>query len=178
MGLASVTVFAADATVGSDQVGQVPAAGAAASDQLQTAPRTGATQAFVDSDASIVAGDVSVTATAVVRADSTVSLLSIAAFVGASVGRTSSRAAQNVQAFVGDRARLTLSGGLLLDADSTLKATPNIADLSVALGISVSVFEITSRLDGEVSAVIGNAARSARPKSPQGRGAQRTLGVG
>ncbi|MFZ1412162.1 MAG: hypothetical protein WAS07_11935, partial [Micropruina sp.] len=157
-GLASVEIFSAVATIGEDAVGQAPAVGAAASGTLVTANRRGVTRSFVDHNAVVVAGAVTLDSDATVTADSTVEMFSIALFAGVKAGKTTATAAQDVESFIGDDAVLTLSGVLTLDADAVLIAIPNIEDFGLAAGVEVSAFTIKAHLDGDVVVAIGNGA--------------------
>lgn len=157
-GLGSVEVFSASASVGDDTVFLAPAAGALPDGTLATAARRGVTRASIDADAVVVAGDVTLDADATVTADTSVEMFSITAFLGVKAGKTIATVTYDAEAFVGDRARLTLGGALVADADLTTHATPRIENLSVSAGVGLSAFTLRSLIDSDVLVGVGDAA--------------------
>ena len=170
-GIATVTIFQGEATVGDDTV--------------KGAPARARTAAFIGNSAVVVAGNVTLSATGVATALADSKFISISAFGSGSVGGSVAKTAHDAEAYVGDDAQITVAGTLRIVATNTATATPTISWVS-ARPVSASRFS-TRDPSPTVTRVPGSArvprsppvqwTSTPRPRTTRRRASYRRLSV-
>ena len=89
-------------------------------------------------------------------ADSTTKYAGISGFVGVKVAETLTNTEHDTEAWIGNRAAITLSGALKLEADDKLRATPTLESFDLAGLLQISIFKVHSNMAGDVYAGIGD----------------------
>jgi hypothetical protein len=157
--LADVSVFSVDAYIGDDTVLLPPSTFAPGADNTGSrVPRTtrSVTRAFIDSDSSVGAGAVTLDADSDAESQATIKHAGIAGFISVGVAETEAVTEHDTEAWIGDRASLTLTGLLKMTADDNLRAVPTLESFGFAGLVKVSVFTVHSNLAGAVYAGIGD----------------------
>ena len=162
--IASVSVFSADASIGDDTVSlpvvSAPGAYAGQGDDYKNGRPTVAvrsvTRAYIGDDASVDARNVTLDADSDALAEATTKYAGISGFVGVKVAETLANTNHDTEAWIGNRAAITLSGALSLSADDKLRATPTLESFDLAGLLQISVFKVHSNLAGDLYAGIGD----------------------
>jgi hypothetical protein len=142
-GIANVSTFAVEGRVG-------------LVDSADANSQASATRAFVDHNAAITAGALTLEADSNTEAEADVSQpLGFGGVVNVSLIDVKGVAAHDTDAYVGDDVTLTLSGALRIDANARTTARPSVANNSASLGVSYAQSEVTTEIDSDTRAWIG-----------------------
>ena len=116
------------------------------------------TAAFLDHDSDTEAGNVDLNATANSVGNADIQYLGISAFFGLNLSSVEAIVGHDVDTYVGDDARVNISGDLTLTSTNTATASPNISDTSVSGGIDISALTARGRITSDTTSWIGNGA--------------------
>ncbi|MGD8349442.1 MAG: hypothetical protein PVI79_09415, partial [Gammaproteobacteria bacterium] len=144
-GLVAVTDLNATATIGAG-TGQVSA-----------------TRSYIGDNTNVTAGTVSLNAVSDTEAEATVDAIGAAGLVNVSATNIVATAAHDTQAYVGDGAMLTLSGGLNIFAGSHVTASPSSGGFSFGGALTYGSTDIKTVLDSDTDAYIGDEVMITAP---------------
>jgi hypothetical protein len=116
------------------------------------------TAAYLDDSSDTEAGNVDLNATATSVGNADIEYLGISAFFGLNLSSVEAIVGHDVDTFVGDDARVNITGDLTLTSTNTAQASPDISDTSVSGGIDISALTARGRITSDTASWIGNGA--------------------
>jgi hypothetical protein len=119
----------------------------------------GLTTAYVDNNAAVDAGALTLTATSTTTALATTNFIGFAGIAGATGSRTDARAGHDTVVRIGDDAVVNVgNGALTMNATGTSTATPTIETVGISLAVDVQLLDAIALVDATTAAIIGDGA--------------------
>ena len=159
-GFVTISKFEARASLGNDTV-TLPALPADPEDYDAVRPTAGTravTRSYIDHSAQVHAHDVDLDADSTTLADADVSFVGISAFFDLSVSTVEANVGHDTETYIGDDAVVDLTGTLWATATTDATSSPQISQMGISGGVSVSALTARGRITSDTRAWVGNGA--------------------
>ena len=119
----------------------------------------GLTSAYVDANASVDAGSLTLSATSTTTALAATNFIGFSAIAGVTGSKTIANAGHDTVVRIGDDAVVNVgNGAITMTATGTSTATPTIDNTGISLAVDVQLLDAISLVDATTAAIIGDGA--------------------